>query len=418
MKRRGKRKNLVRMLAAFCIAFAVVMAAGLSVLMGYYIMAAEEREETNFSLFAEAIPEAGLTLPGWEPQEAGEGSGLSGTEQQDSEPEQQDSEPEQQPGEEVVLAFGGDILLDPGYSVMASLLQRGRGAEGAFSQDLLAEMRAADILMLNNEFPYSDRGTPTEGKQFTFRAKPDSVRLLDEMGVDIVSLANNHAFDYGETALLDTLDILKGAGIPYAGAGVNLEEAAAPVYFTAGGVKLAYVSATQIERMDNPDTRGATDTLPGVFRCLNPDRLLETVREAAANSDFVVVYIHWGTENVAEPDWAQMDQAPRLVEAGADLVIGDHPHCLQPVVYIDQVPVLYSLGNFWFNSRQVDTCLIKATVDGNGLKSLQFLPAQQKDCFTSLLHGGEKERVLDYMRSISPGVHIDEEGYITCLLPF
>ena len=426
--RSGKRKNLVRMLAVFCIAFAVVMAAGLSVLMGYYIMGAEEKEETKLSLFAEAIPEAGLTLPGWEPQESGEGTGLSGTEQQDSGKGEAASPAEsqesgagegervsgQQSGEEVVLAFGGDILFDPGYSVMASLLQRGRGAEGAFSQDLLEEMRAADILMLNNEFPYSERGTPTEGKQFTFRARPDSVRLLDEMGVDIVSLANNHAFDYGETALLDTLDTLKGAGIPYAGAGVNLEEAAAPVYFTAGGMKLAYVSATQIERMDNPDTRGATDTLPGVFRCLNPDRLLETVREAADNSDFVVVYIHWGTENVAEPDWAQLDQAPRLVEAGADLIIGDHPHCLQPVVYIDGVPVLYSLGNFWFNSRQVDTCLIKATVDGDGLKSLQFLPALQKDCFTSLLHGGEKERVLDYMRSISPGVHIDEEGYITC----
>lgn len=316
------------------------------------------------------------------------------------------------PGE-VSLAFAGDILFDPGYSVMARLLQRTNGIYDSISEDLLEEMHGADIFMLNNEFPYSDRGTPTEGKQFTFRAKPESVNILGEMGVDIVSLANNHAYDYGEAAFLDTLDILENAQMPYVGAGRNLEEASGPLYFIAGDIKIAYVSATQIERLDNPDTKGATDTTPGVFRCWNPDALLEKVKEAKENSDFVIVYIHWGTENTVELDWAQLDQAPKIADAGADLIIGDHPHCLQPIQYVKGVPVVYSLGNFWFNSKELDTCLVKAVIDENGLKSLQFVPALQKNCTTTMLHGEEKRRVLEYMRSISPGIVIDDDGNIS-----
>lgn len=312
----------------------------------------------------------------------------------------------------VTLAFAGDILFDPGYSVMSSLLQRANGIYDSISADLMEEMNNADIMMINNEFPYSGRGTPTEGKQYTFRAKPESASILEDMGVDIVSLANNHAYDYGEDAFLDTLDILSEIGMPYVGAGRNLEEASRPVYFIAGDIKIAVISATQIERLENPDTRGATETTPGVFRCLNPDHLLESVRSAKENSDFVIVYIHWGTENTAEPDWLQLDQAPKIAEAGADLIIGDHSHCLQPIQYIEGVPVVYSLGNFWFNSREIDTCLIKAVIDENGLQSLQFVPALQKGCTTTMLHGEEKERVLNYMRSISPKVTIDEEGFV------
>lgn len=314
---------------------------------------------------------------------------------------------------EVTIAFAGDILFDPSYSVMASLRQRANGIYDCISSDLMEEMRNADIMMLNNEFPYSSRGVPTEDKQFTFRAKPESASILGEMGVDIVSLANNHAYDYGEEAFLDTLDTLAEIGMPYVGAGRNLAEASKPVYFIAGDVKIAIVSATQIERLDNPDTKGATETGAGVFRCLNPGKLLEVVKEAEENSDFVIVYIHWGTENTAELDWVQLDQAPRIVDAGADLIIGDHPHCLQPIQYVHGVPVVYSLGNFWFNSKELDTCLVKAVVDENGLKSLQFIPALQKGCATSMLYGEEKARVIDYMRSISPGVSVDEEGVVS-----
>ena len=311
---------------------------------------------------------------------------------------------------QVSIAFAGDILFDTNYAIMSKVLQSG-SITGGIAPDLINEMKSADIMVLNNEFPYSDRGTPTPEKQFTFRAKPGAVSYLGEMGVDLVALANNHAYDYGEQAFLDTMDILREAGITYMGAGRDLNEARRPVYYIINNMKIAFVAATQIERLDNPDTRGATETSAGVFRCWNGANLLETVREAEENSDFVIVFLHWGTENTETIDWAQEKQAPEVVEAGADLIIGAHPHCLQPVSMIDGVPVVYSLGNFWFNSKTVDTGMIKATLDENGLQSLQFVPCLQSGCTTSLVQGEEKRRILDHLREISD-VQIDEEGYI------
>lgn len=314
--------------------------------------------------------------------------------------------------EQVSIAFAGDILFDPNYAVMSRMIQSGGEIAGVLSPELLNEMKSVDIMTLNNEFPYSDRGTPTPEKQFTFRAKPSSVSYLEAMGVDLVSLANNHAYDYGEEAFLDTMDTLREAGITYMGAGRNLQEARRPVYYIINNLKIAFVAATQIERLDNPDTRGATDDAPGVFRCWNGDNLLETVREAEANSDFVIVFLHWGTENTETIDWAQEKQAPEVVAAGADLVIGAHPHCLQQISMVNGVPVVYSLGNFWFNSKTVDTGMVKVVLNEDGLQSLQFIPCLQSGCKTSLVQGEEKSRILDYMRSLSGGVQIDEEGYI------
>ena len=314
--------------------------------------------------------------------------------------------------EYVTLLFAGDILFDPNYSVMAKVLQNGGDIGNGIAPDLIGEMRSAVTRMLNNEFAYSDRGAPTPEKQFTFRARPDSVAYLTDMGVDIVSLANNHAYDYGEQALLDSLQILQAEGIPYVGAGVNEQEASAPVYFIINDMKIAFISATQIERLDNPDTKGATETSPGVFRCFNGEKLMQTVAQAKEESDFVVVYIHWGTENQEETDWLQNKQAPELVEAGADLIIGDHPHILHRIEITDGVPVIYSLGNFWFNSKPLDTGMVKVTISEEGLQSFQFIPCQQVNCRTSMLEGEEKSRVLGEMRRMSGNVQIDEDGYV------
>ena len=292
-------------------------------------------------------------------------------------------------------------------------MQNGGNISNGIAPDLIAEMQSADIMMLNNEFPYSDRGTPTPEKQFTFRARPSSVSYLEDLGVDIVSLANNHAYDYGEEAFMDTMQTLRDKGIPYVGAGADEEEASRPVYYIIDNMKIAFVSATQIEKFDNPDTKGATEDSPGVFRCWNDEKLLQIVAEAKQNSDFVIVYVHWGTENQEETDWAQDKQAPELVEAGADLIIGDHPHILQKIDVINGVPVIYSLGNFWFNSKTVDTGMVKVTLSEGRLQSYQFIPCLQSGYRTILLDGQEKERVLGEMRRMSENVRIDADGYVT-----
>lgn len=312
----------------------------------------------------------------------------------------------------VTITFAGDILFDENYAIMTRVVGNNEISNG-IAPELIEEMKSADIMMLNNEFPYSDGGTPIEEKQFTFRARPSTVSYLNDLGVDIVSLANNHAYDFGETAFLDTMTTLEEAGITYVGAGRNLQEARRPVYYIINNMKIAIVSATQIERLDNPDTKGATDSSAGVFRCWNGDKLLETVREARENSDFVIVYLHWGTENEETIDWAQEKQAAEVAEAGADLIVGAHPHCLQQISVVRGIPVMYSLGNFWFNSRTMDTGILKVTIDESGLQSYQFIPCLQSGSRTTLLQGEEKKRILDHMREISVGVQIDDDGYVT-----
>ena len=168
------------------------------------------------------------------------------------------------------------------------------------------------------------------------------------------------------------------------------------------------------ERMDNPDTKGATETSPGVFRCRNVDLLLSEVEKAKAVSDFVVVYVHWGTESTTELDWAQKEQAPLIAQAGADLIIGDHPHVLQGIEWIGDTPVIYSVGNFLFNSKTQDTCLVEVTLDAQtgALKaSVSSLPSERLPDHPS--GRAEMARVISHMQSLSSGVTIDAEGYVT-----
>ncbi len=314
--------------------------------------------------------------------------------------------------EEITLLFAGDVLLDSEYAVMYEYRRRGEQIEGVFSSELLDQMHAADLFMINNEFTFTDRGEPLEGKRFTFRAKPEDVSVLHEMGVDIVSLANNHAYDYGEVSLLDTLDTLDGAGIARVGAGRNLKEAMQPVYYVANNYKIAIVSATQMERFQVPDTKGATENGAGVFRCMDEENLIKALGEAKLESDYVILYIHWGTENQEEIDWWQETQSEVYAKAGADLIIGGHPHVLQKLDLVEGVPVVYSLGNFWFNSKTMNTCVMEVVLNGQGLKSLRFIPCIQTEKTTRLLEGAQGEALLQHMRDISPNVSIDEAGYI------
>lgn len=421
-----KEKNIKRKktpIMVFLITFALVVGIGLIGMLGYLLVtedvqtemaqkhASEEiqreneenGEQTAQNLLWEAIPE--------KEEQRNEEDTLSPRMQALKEKRVQ----EITCGGNGVVSFGfvGDILFDDEYACMAMLLSRGTTIENGISEALLAGMHDVDVMMANNEFPYTDRGTPLENKAYTFRADTSSVSYLKDMGIDVVSIANNHAYDFGEIGFLDTLATLEDAGMPYVGGGRNIKEASEPIYFVAEDVVIALVSATQIERLDNPDTKGATENSAGVFRCLNPERLCETVKEAKENSDFVIVYIHWGTENEAEPDWAQLDQAPKLAEAGADLIVGAHPHCLQGIEYYGNTPVVYSLGNFWFNSKTLDTGFLKVDISKNGIEKIQLVPAMQKDCKTDYVYGTEKERILSYVDSLSPGVSIDGEGYIS-----
>lgn len=317
--------------------------------------------------------------------------------------------------DEIVLDFTGDINLAEGWSTTKFMDRQANGIFDCLSSDLILELQNADILMMNNEYTYSDRGYPIPGKAYTFRAAPSRVEVLQQLGVDIVSLANNHVYDYGEEALLDTFDTLERAEIPYVGAGRNLDEAKKIVYFVANGRKIAIVSATQIERSYNY-TKEATEDVPGVLKTLNPDKFLEVIKEAEKNSDYVIVYPHWGTEGTNVYGSDQRELAEAYVGAGADVIIGGHTHCLQGISYIEDVPVIYSLGNFWFNGNTIETGVAQVRIQKDGSIRFRFLPCIQSGTRTRLLtEGSQREEVLDFMRSLSKEVEIDKDGYVTNL---
>ncbi len=314
----------------------------------------------------------------------------------------------------VTIGFAGDILFDDNYAVGNAFKNHGNSAVGVVGDSLLNRMKTVDIMMLNNEFPYSNGGSPTEGKTYTFRARPETVNILDTMGVDIVGLANNHAYDYGQQALLDTMDILDQAGIEYVGAGHNIDEASHTMYYvTESGMKIAIICATQIERIANPDTKEATATSPGVFRCLDDSLLLDRIREAKEKNAYVIVFVHWGTESTTELDYLQRDQAVDIVNAGANLIIGGHPHVLQKIDYVGNVPVVYSLGNYIFNSKTLDTCMIVLTLHNDGAVNLQFVPAIQSDCRVNEAFGSDAQRIINDMNVMSENAYINTNGYIS-----
>ena len=403
-------------IVAFLLTFFIVITIGIPALFiySYFKNGGNRQVKTADSSFAnrwEAIPEAAVAINAAVPEE-GDALGQSVAVYEEDEDYTHvitTADPDT-----ITIGFAGDILFDDNYAAGYSFKRAGNTAEGVIGQSLLEKMRGVDVMMVNNEFAYSNGGSPIEGKTYTFRARPETASILQTMGVDIVGLANNHAYDYGRQALVDSFAALDNAGIVYTGAGNNIEEASHPVYYvTDSGLKIAIICATQIERLNNPDTKGATEDSPGVFRCLNDTLLLQRIREAREKNAYVVVFIHWGTESTDEIDYLQRDQAKEIAEAGANLIIGSHPHVLQKIEYVSGVPVVFSMGNFIFNSKTLDTCMILTTLHRSGSVNLQFVPAIQSGSTVYEATGEESSRILNYMGSISPGVSIDGNGYIS-----
>lgn len=316
--------------------------------------------------------------------------------------------------DQITLSFVGDVGFAKGYATINKYHGNGDDIHKSIDDGVLSMMTSADIMMANNEFPYSGRGTPTPNKKYTFRADPKDVHIMKDMGVDIVGIANNHAYDYGPDALIDTIDTLNDAHLPFVGAGKNIDEAMQPAYFHVNGNVVSIVAATQIERLGSPDTKEATADSPGVLRTLDPAKAVQAIKTASENSDFTVMFVHWGTESTDLVEKSQRDLAKAYVEAGADLVIGAHSHCLQGIDYIDDVPVFYSLGNFWFNSRTLDTCIVTATLNRDcQLSSVQFIPCIQRGSGVVTATSAERDRIIEYMRGISNYAEIDDDGFVT-----
>lgn len=277
------------------------------------------------------------------------------------------------------------------------------------SPEILKMTNAADLFYLNHEYCISDRGTPLEGKLYTFRAKPERMSLLEEMGTDLVSLANNHVYDYGEDALLDTFDLLDKAKIPYVGGGHNIKEAERPVYFIVNGIKIGFTAASNAEIVYYTPAAGKDS--PGIMEAYDTTEYRKVIEEAAGQCDYLISYIHWGPEDTNTYEQYQHDQGKEFLEAGADIVVGGHPHVLQGMEYIDGKPVVYSMGDFWFNDETKYTGLLKLDIGPKGLDEMSFVPCLQTGYTTQYIKEKEKQaEFYDFFEELSPNLEIDKKG--------
>ena len=320
------------------------------------------------------------------------------------------------------LGFAGDICLADNYIPMQHLQAIGsEDISDGIDPRFIEIMKGMDKMWINNEFVYSRRGEPLPTKMWTFCGDPDNVSYLKDLGVDIVGLANNHSFDFGEVSFLDTLETLEKAEIPYVGAGRNLEQAGAPVYLETNGFRIAYVAASRAEY--TVYTPEATDTEPGILWCYDYTRFLDSIRTAAENADYVIALPHWGVEHSTVLEEEQIYGAHALIDAGADAVIGAHPHILQGIEYYEGKPILYSLGNFWFDDYDIDTLVAELHIKGRRTDAdaplkdaeieLRLYPGTQSGAYTALADTEEwKNRILQYLEGISVNVNIDEDGVV------
>lgn len=310
---------------------------------------------------------------------------------------------------DITLAFAGDLSLADNYVVMDYYHNEAEeDLANCIDSAYIKRMNDADVMWINNEFCYSNQGSPIPGKAYTFCAAPENVSILKELGVDIVGLANNHVYDFGPEAFADTLATLRGAEIAYVGAGADIKEASAPVYVDVDGYKIAYVAATRAEK--NIKTPEATETSGGVFRCYDNTDYIEKIKEAKANADYVIALPHWGTEHSTILEAAQTDGAKEYIDAGADAVIGAHTHCLQGMDFYNGKPIIYSLGNFWFDDYTLDTMLLELHLTGTTdhvQVTVEMVPGTQSERVTRMSSTvQERNRIYAYMESISSNIGI------------
>jgi poly-gamma-glutamate capsule biosynthesis protein CapA/YwtB (metallophosphatase superfamily) len=266
--------------------------------------------------------------------------------------------------ETIKLVFGGDVTLTAAYN---DIVPNARDPEYPFKR-LRTFFQNADLVMVNCETAITRRGNRV-AKQFNFRMDPEMASAFSRAGISLVTIANNHVFDYGVEGLSDTLHTLDALHIGHVGAGMTLEEARKPVVRNIKGKKIVFLAYGNYA--------AATARTPGTaYR--NPDYVVEDVKSAKKNgADIVVINFHWGTELARQPNSGDRALAYRAVEAGADIIVGHHPHVLQPMEIYHGKVIAWSLGNFIFGGNrrsEKESALLEVSISPRGDMSYVSIP--------------------------------------------
>lgn len=299
--------------------------------------------------------------------------------------------------EEIIVNAVGDIMLAGRW---ASVL-KSKGYEHPFAA-VKSELAGGDINIANMESPIATGGREYTGKQFRFRAEPAVAKAVRAAGFNLVTLANNHSMDFGGEALAETLQHLDSAGIAWIGAGENLDEARKMALYTIKGKKVAFLGYSLTQPIEFFAGKTRSGTTPGYEKIVTTD-----VASARRQADYVIVSFHWGREASTTVQEYQRKAAHSAIDAGADAIIGHHPHILQGIERYKQGIIFYSLGNFTFASKSTTadvSAMIRLRLDDKQ-RTAEILPLdvlhRRVGFQPRLLSGMKAEAVIDKINVLS-----------------
>lgn len=270
----------------------------------------------------------------------------------------------------LVIHGAGDVNVDPNYVTTFDSNGYGyawSGLGGLFKHD--------DLTVVNLECPVSDKGRIVK-KEFNFRCDPAALPAMRQAGVDVANQGNNHAYDFGEEALVDSLKNLEGARISTVGAGRDEDDALRPAIFEEKGWRIAVLGFGNV--VEPYPLAVASADHPGVAAGHDVNVMTKAIRDATRSADLVVVTIHWGVELHTRPEGYQVVMGHKFVNAGADVIFGHHAHRLQPLDHYKGKPIFWGLGNFVWPDHSAEgssTAVGEVTVMPNGRLKGKLLPA-------------------------------------------
>jgi len=315
-----------------------------------------------------------------------------------------------------VIAFAGDTTQSDVFADATSW----RSMEYPF-EDVAPIFSAADIAFVNLETCVSDRGQSEKKEGYGFRTLPEYLEVYTLAGIDIVSCANNHARDYGMDALADTFDNLEAYGLDFVGAGGNLAEAQKLVTYEVNGLTIGFTACNMI---NHNSTWYATEERAGLA-CVDLDSCqwyLDLISEYEKQCDVLLVSVHWGLEYMYNFSSKQQEFGHMLCDSGADVILGHHPHVLQPIEQYNDSVIFYSLGNFLFykmDDYAGQTAIFEMEIDKDGFVKGKLSPVFISYCKSKLLGAEEPmySEIIKLCQELSApyGVSIDDNGVIELL---
>lgn len=299
--------------------------------------------------------------------------------------------------EEIIINAVGDIMLAGKWKPIL----RSKGYDHPFTA-VRPELASGDINLANLESPIATGGSEYSAKQFRFRAEPAVAKAVRQAGFNLVTLANNHSMDFDGEALAETLRHLDSAGIAWVGAGANLGEARTMALYTIKGKKVAFLGYSLTQPIEFFAGQTRPGTAPGYEKLVTAD-----VANARRQADYVIVSFHWGKEASGTVQAYQRSAAHNAINAGADVIIGHHPHVLQGIERYKQGIIFYSLGNFAFASKSTTadvSALIRLRLDEKQ-RTAEILPLdvlhRRVGFQPRLLSGARAESVIEKLRALS-----------------